>query len=56
MTIGEIVTSMVARIVFVIIILGLLYAWGPDILDYLIDRYDKWQDILNRIRRRRDTR
>lgn len=55
MTIGEIVTSMVERIVFVII-LGLLYAWGPDILDYLIDRYDKWQDILNRIRRRRDTR
>ena len=53
MTIGEIVTSVVAKMILVVIILGLLYAWGPDVLDYFIDRYDEWQHAFNRIRRRR---
>lgn len=40
-------------ILFLIILgVALLFSWGPDIMNYFIDRYDEWRHVFHRIKRR----
>lgn len=56
MTIGEIVTSPGAVVLYCVLCLLVAFVSGPDLIDYLIDRYDKWLYTLRRITDRRNKR